>query len=64
MFGFAYALNPFYRQICEALGINVLTQKDGTVNSTRIRRSTRRAGDRRVRRQCARPVAFPSVTPA
>jgi cytochrome c oxidase assembly protein subunit 11 len=31
MFGFAYALNPFYRQICEALGINVLTQKDGTV---------------------------------
>jgi cytochrome c oxidase assembly protein subunit 11 len=20
MFGFAYALNPFYRQICEALG--------------------------------------------
>ena len=31
MFGFAYALNPFYRQICEALGLNVLTQKDGTV---------------------------------
>jgi cytochrome c oxidase assembly protein subunit 11 len=31
MFGFAYALNPFYRQICEVLGINVLTQKDGTV---------------------------------
>ena len=31
MFGFAYALNPFYKQICEALGINVLTQKDGTV---------------------------------
>ena len=30
MFGFAYALNPFYRQICEALGLNVLTQKDGT----------------------------------
>jgi len=33
MFGFAYALNPFYRQICEALGINVLTQKDGTVSA-------------------------------
>ena len=32
MFGFAYALNPFYRQICEALGLNVLTQKDGTVD--------------------------------
>ena len=31
MFGFAYALNPFYEQICEALGINVLTQKDGVV---------------------------------
>ncbi|TFW25266.1 cytochrome c oxidase assembly protein [Duganella callida] len=31
MFGFAYALNPFYRQICEALGLNILTQKDGTV---------------------------------
>ncbi|MYM81394.1 cytochrome c oxidase assembly protein [Duganella sp. FT50W] len=31
MFGFAYALNPFYRQICEALGLNVLTQKDGVV---------------------------------
>ncbi len=31
MFGFAYALNPFYRQICEALGLNVLTQKDGTI---------------------------------
>ncbi|GJJ00425.1 cytochrome c oxidase assembly protein [Duganella rhizosphaerae] len=33
MFGFAYALIPFYRQICEALGINVLTQKDGTVTA-------------------------------
>jgi cytochrome c oxidase assembly protein subunit 11 len=31
MFGFAYALYPFYVQICEALGLNVLTQKDGTV---------------------------------
>jgi len=31
MFGFAYALNPFYKEICEALGINVLTQSDGTV---------------------------------
>ncbi|WP_323143095.1 cytochrome c oxidase assembly protein [Massilia phyllosphaerae] len=31
MFGFAYALVPVYRQVCEALGINVLTQKDGTV---------------------------------
>lgn len=31
MFGFGYALVPLYRQICEVLGINVLTQKDGTV---------------------------------
>ncbi|EKU81401.1 cytochrome c oxidase assembly protein subunit 11 [Massilia sp. UYP32] len=27
MFGFGYALVPVYRQICEVLGINVLTQK-------------------------------------
>ncbi|UVW29498.1 cytochrome c oxidase assembly protein [Massilia sp. H6] len=26
MFGFGYALVPMYRQICEVLGINVLTQ--------------------------------------
>jgi cytochrome c oxidase assembly protein subunit 11 len=31
MFGFGYALVPVYRQMCELLGINVLTQKDGTV---------------------------------
>jgi cytochrome c oxidase assembly protein subunit 11 len=31
MFGFGYTLVPIYRQVCEALGINVLTQKDGTV---------------------------------
>ncbi|QNA87980.1 cytochrome c oxidase assembly protein [Massilia sp. Dwa41.01b] len=31
MFGFGYALVPVYRQICEELGINVLTQQDGTV---------------------------------
>jgi cytochrome c oxidase assembly protein subunit 11 len=31
MFGFGYALIPVYKQICEVLGINVLTQKDGTV---------------------------------
>lgn len=31
MFGFGYALVPVYRQLCEVLGINVLTQKDGTV---------------------------------
>lgn len=29
MFGFGYALIPVYKQMCEVLGINVLTQKDG-----------------------------------
>ncbi|OON64340.1 cytochrome c oxidase assembly protein [Massilia sp. KIM] len=33
MFGFGYALVPVYRQICEVLGINVLTQKDGLVEA-------------------------------
>ncbi|MCG2585361.1 cytochrome c oxidase assembly protein [Massilia sp. TS11] len=31
MFGFGYALIPAYKAVCEALGINTLTQKDGTV---------------------------------
>ncbi|MBC7453703.1 MAG: cytochrome c oxidase assembly protein [Massilia sp.] len=31
MFGFGYALVPVYKQMCELLGINVLTQKDGMV---------------------------------
>ena len=31
MFGFGYAMVPIYKQVCEVLGINVLTQKDGTV---------------------------------
>jgi cytochrome c oxidase assembly protein subunit 11 len=31
MFGFGYALIPVYRHVCEVLGINVITQKDGTV---------------------------------
>lgn len=29
MFGFGYALVPVYKQMCELLGINVLTQSDG-----------------------------------
>ncbi|MFA6067724.1 MAG: cytochrome c oxidase assembly protein, partial [Janthinobacterium sp.] len=39
MFGFGYALIPVYKQICEVMGINVLTQKDGTVaydNNTQV----------------------------
>ena len=31
MFGFGYALVPVYKQMCEVLGINVLTQPDGMV---------------------------------
>jgi cytochrome c oxidase assembly protein subunit 11 len=31
MFGFGYALIPVYKQLCEVMGINVLTQPDGTV---------------------------------
>ena len=31
MVGFAYALGPVYRQICEATGVNVLTQKEDGV---------------------------------
>jgi cytochrome c oxidase assembly protein subunit 11 len=31
MFGFGYALVPVYRQMCEVLGINVITPKDGTI---------------------------------
>jgi cytochrome c oxidase assembly protein subunit 11 len=33
MVGFAYALGPVYRQICEATGINVLTQKEEGVQA-------------------------------
>jgi cytochrome c oxidase assembly protein subunit 11 len=32
MFGFGYALIPVYKQLCEVMGINVLTQPDGTVS--------------------------------
>lgn len=31
MFGFGYAMIPLYKQICDIMGINVLTQPDGTV---------------------------------
>jgi len=33
MFGFGYALVPVYRQICEVLGVNVLTQKGDFVEA-------------------------------
>ena len=35
MFGFGYALVPFYNQICAALGVNSLESKD-TVSSSQI----------------------------
>ncbi|GAB3540257.1 cytochrome c oxidase assembly protein [Noviherbaspirillum agri] len=31
MFGFGYALVPIYKKICEITGVNLLTQKDATV---------------------------------
>jgi len=31
MFGFGYALIPVYKQLCELTGVNLLTQKDATV---------------------------------
>jgi cytochrome c oxidase assembly protein subunit 11 len=33
MFGFAFALVPFYNQICAALGINSIVEKSGPLNS-------------------------------
>lgn len=42
MFGFGYAMVPLYRQICEQLGINVLTQSDGTVRPTNTQVDTSR----------------------
>jgi cytochrome c oxidase assembly protein subunit 11 len=33
MFGFGFALVPFYNQICAALGVNSLTQRDSVSNT-------------------------------
>ena len=35
MFGFAFALVPFYNQICAALGVNSLVERD-TVTNTQV----------------------------
>jgi cytochrome c oxidase assembly protein subunit 11 len=35
MFGFAFALVPFYNQICAALGVNSLVERD-TVSNTQV----------------------------
>jgi cytochrome c oxidase assembly protein subunit 11 len=36
MFGFGYALVPFYQQICKALGINSLVERDGAPGNTQV----------------------------
>jgi cytochrome c oxidase assembly protein subunit 11 len=35
MFGFGYALIPVYKHLCEVLGINVLTQRDGSADDAK-----------------------------
>ena len=36
MFGFGYALVPFYQQICRALGVNSLVERDAPVTNTQV----------------------------
>ena len=36
MFGFGYALVPFYQQICRALGVNSLVERDAPVSNTQV----------------------------
>ncbi len=36
MFGFGYALVPFYKAICEALGINYFVQRDAPLSNTQV----------------------------
>jgi cytochrome c oxidase assembly protein subunit 11 len=36
MFGFGYALVPFYKAICEALGINYFVQRDAPLANTQV----------------------------
>jgi cytochrome c oxidase assembly protein subunit 11 len=36
MFGFGYALVPFYQQICKALGVNSLVERDEPVSNTQV----------------------------
>ena len=39
MFGFGYALVPFYDQICRAIGINSLVERDEVAANTRVDRT-------------------------
>jgi cytochrome c oxidase assembly protein subunit 11 len=43
MFGFGYALIPVYKHLCEVLGINVLTQRDGDANPANTQVDTSRS---------------------
>ena len=36
MFGFGYALVPFYKQICRALGVNSLVERNEPVTNTQV----------------------------
>jgi cytochrome c oxidase assembly protein subunit 11 len=36
MFGFGYAMVPFYRAFCEAIGINSLVQRDAAPSNTQV----------------------------
>ncbi|TFW19742.1 cytochrome c oxidase assembly protein [Massilia arenosa] len=36
MFGFGYALIPVYKQVCELLGVNTITQKDDVAKNTQV----------------------------
>jgi cytochrome c oxidase assembly protein subunit 11 len=36
MFGFAFALVPFYNQICAALGVNSIVKKDDVPSNTQV----------------------------
>ena len=39
MFGFSFALVPFYDQICRALGVNSLVERNAPVTSTQVDRA-------------------------
>jgi cytochrome c oxidase assembly protein subunit 11 len=36
MFGFGYALVPFYEQICNAIGVNSLEERSGAIANTQV----------------------------
>jgi cytochrome c oxidase assembly protein subunit 11 len=36
MFGFGFAMVPFYEKICQALGVNSLVERSGALSSTQV----------------------------